>query len=95
VDEWTRRSLGFARDDKGERGALSQHWFVDEGTADPSASLGMTKGMVAFPSCPLTNLRVPHYAVVAGKDKLQAPPLRDAPVGMTLVVGLFGARWQG
>jgi hypothetical protein len=30
-------------------------------------------------------LREPHYAVVAGRDKQQVPPLRFAPVGMTLL----------
>jgi hypothetical protein len=35
-------ALRSGRDDKGERGAFSGDWFVDEGTADPWASLGMT-----------------------------------------------------
>ena len=29
------RSLGCARDDKGDDGAFIEHWLVDERTADP------------------------------------------------------------
>jgi hypothetical protein len=33
------RSLGCARDDKGEGGVLNKHWLVDERAAGPSTSL--------------------------------------------------------
>src|ERR1700735_5605450 len=47
VDAENCRSLGYARDDKGEDGASVQ-WLLMERTADPSASLGMTKGRMAL-----------------------------------------------
>jgi hypothetical protein len=47
-------------------------------TADPSASLGMTKGRVALPCASVGWWREP-----------QIPPLRYAPVGMTIHI------WQG
>jgi hypothetical protein len=37
-------ALRFGRDDKGESGASIGSWIVEDRTADPSASLGMTKG---------------------------------------------------
>jgi hypothetical protein len=45
---------------------------VDDRTADPSASLGMTKGSVALP-----------FRLGAADVEQQVPPLRFAPVGMT------------
>ena len=45
------------------------------GTADPSATVGMTKGTVALP-----------FKFDAAGDEQQVPPLRYAPVGMTLLV---------
>ncbi len=48
VDAGNCRSLGFARDDKLEGGALKGDWLWMQETADPSASLGMTKGRAAF-----------------------------------------------
>jgi hypothetical protein len=46
------------------------------GTADPSASLGMTKGRMALP-----------FRFDAADDEQQVPPLRFASVGMTLLFG--------
>jgi hypothetical protein len=46
---WQEIRVRSGRDDKGRSGALSQYWFVDAGTADPSASLGMTKGAATLP----------------------------------------------
>ena len=46
--------------------------MADGGTADPSASLGMTKGRVALP-----------FGFDDVEDEQQVPPLRFAPVGMT------------
>ena len=43
VGERGGRSLGFARDDKGESGGFPLKLLVGGRTADPSASLGMTK----------------------------------------------------
>ena len=43
-------------------------------TADPSASLGMTKGRVAL-----------SLKFVPADDEQQVPPLRFAPVGVTLL----------
>ena len=45
-----------------------------KGTADPSASLGMTKGTATLP-----------FRFDDVDDEQQAPPLRCAPVGMTLL----------
>jgi hypothetical protein len=46
------------------------------GTADPSTSVGMTKGTAALP-----------FKFDAAGDKQQVPPLRYASVGMTLLLG--------
>jgi hypothetical protein len=43
-------------------------------TADPSASLGMTKERVALP-----------FKLDAAEDEQQVPPLRFATVGMTIL----------
>jgi hypothetical protein len=47
------------------------------GTADPSTSVGMTKGTVALP-----------FEFDAADDEQQVPPLRYASVGMTLLLGM-------
>ena len=41
-------TLRSGRDDKGEGGASNESWLVDDRTADPSASNGMTKGRVVL-----------------------------------------------
>jgi hypothetical protein len=46
------------------------------GTADPSASLGMTKGTATL-----------SFRFDIAEDEQQVPPLRYAPVGMTLLCG--------
>jgi hypothetical protein len=46
-------------------------------TADPSTTVGMTKGRVALP-----------FRWRAADGEQQVPPLRCAPVGMTLLFGL-------
>jgi hypothetical protein len=50
--------------------------MADGETADPSASVGMTKGGAAL-----------SFRFDAADDKQQVPPLRFAPVGMTLLLG--------
>ena len=62
------RSLGFARDDKGGAAAFLRSVGCWEwGTADPSASLGMTKsGQLRF-----------FLAVVSWGGQLQIPRLRS------------------
>ena len=54
------------------------------GTADPSASLGMTKGRMALP-----------FRFDAADDEQQVPPLRFASVGMTLLFGYTMSHSQG
>jgi hypothetical protein len=46
----SRRSLHFGRDDKGEGGASVRNQMLVERTADPSTSVGMTKGRAVLRS---------------------------------------------
>jgi hypothetical protein len=46
---WQEIRVRFGRDDKGEGGAFSKEWLVDEEIKHPSASLGMKKGAAVFP----------------------------------------------
>jgi hypothetical protein len=68
---WQEIRVRSGRDDKGGSGALSQYWFVDAGTADPSASLGMTKGAATLPR-----------KVVAGQGAFHNSRVRSA-VGLS------------
>jgi len=50
LEKANRRSLHFGRDDKGYGGASVRKQMLVERTADPSTSVGMTKGRVVAQS---------------------------------------------